>query len=119
MQLPNTFENEIPSVTYAAGATVFTTGQSGDNLYSIRPGEVDLRVGQHMVKTVDANGFLGEMALLQEGTRSADAVAHTDSALTLINQKQFLFMVGETPAFALEILRTFSRRLRKADAEHH
>ena len=74
-------------------------------------------MGAHTVETVGADGFFGEMALLEENTRSADAVARTDCTLVPINQRQFLFMVGETPFFALELLRTLSRRLRKADAQ--
>ncbi len=118
MRLPNIFEKEIPTVAYPAGATIFAAGQSGDSMFLVQSGEVDLRVGLHTVETVAAEGFFGEMALLEEGTRSADAVARTDCTLVPINQRQFLFMVGETPFFALEMLRTLSMRLRKADAEH-
>jgi CRP/FNR family cyclic AMP-dependent transcriptional regulator len=41
------------------------------------------------------------MALIDGGMRSATAIAKTDCALIPINEKQFLFMVQETPFFSL------------------
>jgi CRP-like cAMP-binding protein len=119
MKLPNIFEQQTPSVAFPAGATIFTAGETGDSMYFVRSGEVDLRVGAHTVEIVGPDGWFGEMALIEEGVRSADAVARTDCTLAPINEKQFLFMVGETPFFALQILRTLSRRLRRVNAEHH
>ena len=58
--------------------------------------------------------FFGEMALIDGGIRSASAVAKTDCALVPINEKQFLFMVQETPFFALIVMRTLTARLRQA-----
>ena len=74
----------------------------------------DLRVGGRVVETVGPEGFFGEMALIDDGPRSVDAVAHTACTLVPVDQKQFHFMVAETAFFALVLLRTFSRRLRRA-----
>jgi CRP-like cAMP-binding protein len=46
------------------------------------------------------------MALIDGGMRSATAIAKTDCALIPINEKQFLFMVQETPFFSLTVIRT-------------
>lgn len=48
------------------------------------------------------------MALIDGGVRSATAIAKTDCALIPINEKQFLFMVQETPFFSLTVMRTLS-----------
>jgi CRP-like cAMP-binding protein len=47
--------------------------------------------------------------------RSANAVAKTDCELTGITEKQFLFMVGETPFFALMVMRGMAKRLRRSE----
>ena len=44
--------------------------------------------------------------------RSATAVAKTDVELVPISEKQFLFLVSQTPFLALKVMRTLARRLR-------
>lgn len=114
MRLPNIFEKNTATMDFPTGATVFTAGEPGRHLYMVRDGEVDLRVDGRVVETVGPEGFFGEMALIDDGPRSADAVARTACTLVPVDQKQFLFMVAETSFFALVLLRTFSRRLRRA-----
>ncbi len=81
-------------------------------MYLVKSGEVDIIVGDHIVETVVPGDILGEMALIDREPRSATARAKTDCALLPVNQRQFTFMVQETPFFALEVMRTMSRRLR-------
>jgi CRP/FNR family cyclic AMP-dependent transcriptional regulator len=59
------------------------------------------------------NGFFGEVTLLDHVARSGTAVAKTDCKLIPINDRHFLFMVEETPFFALAVLRAMSARLRR------
>jgi CRP/FNR family transcriptional regulator, cyclic AMP receptor protein len=55
------------------------------------------------------------MALVDQSPRSATAIARTDCTVIPINEKHFLFMVEETPFFALTVLRTLTKRLRRMD----
>jgi len=64
------------------------------------------------VETVEEGGLLGEMSLVDDRERSASAVALVDCELVPIDEKRFLFLVQETPFFALEVMRTMARRLR-------
>jgi CRP-like cAMP-binding protein len=59
---------------------------------------------------------MGEMALIDSQPRSATAVALTDCSLAVIDEKRFLFMVHETPFFALDIMRILAERLRQMNA---
>ena len=52
------------------------------------------------------------MALIDSRTRSATAVAVTDVTLVPVTEKQFLFLVGHTPFFALKVMRVMAGRLR-------
>ena len=52
------------------------------------------------------------MALIDDAPRSATAVARTDVELVPISEKQFLFLVSQTPFFALKVMRVLARRLR-------
>jgi CRP-like cAMP-binding protein len=48
--------------------------------------------------------------------RAAAAVAKTNVRLMKIEEKRFLFMVQQTPHFALQIMRVMADRLRTMDA---
>ena len=52
------------------------------------------------------------MALIDAAPRSATAIAATDVTLVPVGEKQFLFLVSQTPYFALNVMRVLARRLR-------
>ncbi len=52
------------------------------------------------------------MALIDSEPRSATAVAVTDVELVPVSEKQFLFLVSQTPYFALKVMRVLAQRLR-------
>ncbi len=58
-----------------------------------------------------------ELALIDKSPRSATAVAKTDCSLIPITEKQFLFLVQETPFFALTVMATLARRIRSRNAQ--
>ena len=116
MKLPNIFANEIAPESYSAGSTIFEEGQPRDCMYVVVKGEVELKVGDQVVETVGVDEFFGEMALIDLGARSATAVAKTDCSLVPINEKRFLYMVEETPFFAITVMRVLSGRLRRGNA---
>jgi CRP/FNR family transcriptional regulator, cyclic AMP receptor protein len=84
-------------------------------MYVVKSGEVELKVRDKSVEIVGTDGFFGEMALVDQAPRSATAVAKTDCVVVPISEKHFLFMVEETPFFALAVLRTLTARVRRMD----
>jgi len=116
MKLPNIFANDSAPESYSAGSTIFHEGEPRDSMYVVQKGEVELKVGGEVVETVGIDEFFGEMALIDSGARSATAVAKTDCSLLPINERRFLYMVEETPFFAITVMRVLSRRLRRRNA---
>ncbi len=57
-----------------------------------------------------------EMAIISDAPRSLTAVAIEESELAVIDHRTFLFLVHETPIFALDVMRTLADRIREADA---
>ena len=55
------------------------------------------------------------MALIDDRPRSATAIAKTDCQLAAIDENRFMFMVENTPFFALEIMRVMAHRLLHMD----
>jgi CRP/FNR family transcriptional regulator, cyclic AMP receptor protein len=115
MKLPNIFEKEVAPLSFPAGSTIFAEGEKPNSMYVVRSGEVELKVRDSTVELVGPDGFFGEMALIDRSQRSASAVAKSDCELIPIDEKRFLFMVEETPFFALTVMRTLAARLRRMD----
>ena len=69
--------------------------------------------GPEVIETLGPDGFFGELALVDAAGRSTAARALTDCELAPISEKQFLFMVGETPFFALSVIRGMATRMRR------
>ena len=82
-------------------------------MFVILEGQVELRVGGRVFETLGPGGVLGEMALIDQSPRVATAVALTDIRLARIAEKRFLYMVRETPHFALQIMRLMADRMRR------
>ncbi len=98
--------------TFEPGEKIFETGQPGDTMYAILEGDVDIIVNNKVVETASAGTIVGEMALIDNSPRSADAIAKTACRLAPVDQQRFLFMVAETPNFALWVMHVMANRLR-------
>jgi CRP/FNR family cyclic AMP-dependent transcriptional regulator len=117
MKLPNIFEKDATPIDLTAGQLIFEEGQTRDFMYIVKKGEVDLLVRGNVVETVCEDGFFGEMALIDQAPRSAAAIAKTNCSLIRLDERQFLFLVQETPFFALMVMRTLAARIRRRNAQ--
>jgi CRP/FNR family transcriptional regulator, cyclic AMP receptor protein len=105
----------VETRSYKAGETIFKEGDPATELFVIRSGRVGIMCGNRLLDTLETNNIFGEMALIDAAPRSAAAVATTDVELVPVSEKQFLFMVSQTPFFALMVMRVLARRLRAAN----
>lgn len=97
---------------FAAGDTIFYDGDAGDCMYGVIEGEVELRKAGHVLEVVGQGGVFGELALIDHHPRSASAVAKTDCKVVAVGEKRFLFLVQQTPYFALQLMQVLADRLR-------
>jgi CRP/FNR family transcriptional regulator, cyclic AMP receptor protein len=81
----------------------------------IKSGQVRIQLGNRTLSELSANDIFGEMALIDSEPRSATALAVTDVELVAVSEKQFLFLVGQTPYFALKVMRVLAQRLRASN----
>jgi CRP/FNR family cyclic AMP-dependent transcriptional regulator len=102
----------IATRTVKAGEIIFKEGDKAEELFVIKSGQVGIRLGNRTLSELPANSIFGEMALIDDAPRSATAVAMTDVELVPVSEKQFLFLVSQTPFFALKVMRVLARRLR-------
>jgi len=110
------FRNATNFRTFKTGDSIFREGESGEEMFVVRNGTVDIRVGDKTVATLGQDEIFGEMALIDRQSRSATVVAATDCEVVPIDTKQFLFLVGQTPNFSLQIMQILAVRLRQMDA---
>jgi CRP/FNR family cyclic AMP-dependent transcriptional regulator len=101
------------------GEILFQQGDEGTALYIIVQGRIKISLSRRMdnvtLAILGQGEFLGEMALLDDLPRSADAIALEDSLLYVLNRKDFLSFLTNNGHTVNAILNSLSRRLRKTD----
>ncbi|HET7295265.1 MAG TPA: cyclic nucleotide-binding domain-containing protein [Vicinamibacteria bacterium] len=108
--------SEEDPILFENGQVVFSAGERGSEMYIVRTGSVDLRIGDTLLETVRPGGILGELALVDAAPRSATAVAGPDCSLVAIREETFRNLVKQVPGFSLEVMRVMARRLRQSNA---
>ncbi len=104
--------NNIDAQRIKAGDVVFREGDQARELFVIKSGSVRIQIGNRTTSELGPDSIFGEMALIDNEPRSATAIAITDVELVAVSEKQFLFLVGQTPYFALKVMRVLAQRLR-------
>jgi len=104
--------NNIETKFIKAGGHHLSRGEEAHELFVIKSGQVRIQLGNRTLAELSANDVFGEMALIDNEPRSATALAVTDVELVAVSEKQFLFLVGQTPYFALKVMRVLAQRLR-------
>ena len=97
---------------FEAGKTIFPDGDKGDRMYIVRSGSVEVVRNGSVMTTVKKGGLFGEMAIIDGSPRSATARAKDDCELMCIRERVFLYLVHDSPYFALDVMRTLTDRLR-------
>jgi CRP/FNR family transcriptional regulator, cyclic AMP receptor protein len=101
------------SKTFDAGEKVFLEEETGTAMYLLCSGRVDVITYGTVLENVRAGGIFGEMALIDDGPRSAAAIATERSEVMAIDKATFLALIREQPEFALHVMRLLTSRLRK------
>ncbi|HJT16595.1 MAG TPA: cyclic nucleotide-binding domain-containing protein [Thermoanaerobaculia bacterium] len=120
MKLLATFSTEE---RFREGSMIFREGEKGDKLFIVLDGRVRISkfipgVGEEALTVLDRGDFFGEMALIDDKPRSADAKAHEGDATVLsIDRATLNEILSMDPHAALQFLnllcRLISRRLRE------
>jgi CRP/FNR family cyclic AMP-dependent transcriptional regulator len=104
--------NTIDTIPFKAGSIIFREGDEARELFVIKSGHVRIQIGNRTITELGVDSIFGEMALIDSEPRSATAIALTDAELVPVSEKQFLFLVSQTPYFALKVMRVLAQRLR-------
>jgi CRP/FNR family cyclic AMP-dependent transcriptional regulator len=119
---------------FSAGAIIVQEGEPGDSLFIMQAGEVEITKQLTLVLDEDTpkervmirlkaedGVYFGEMALLENETRSATVTALTDCSLLELHRKDFLDLIGQNPVMGVKLLlrlaQILSRHLRKTNQD--
>jgi CRP/FNR family cyclic AMP-dependent transcriptional regulator len=108
-------EAEVPT-----GAVLTKEGATGREFFAVADGKATAKIKNKKIASFDRGDFFGEMALLDQGPRSATITADTPMKLYVLDSNSFATLIDKHPAVARKILRGLAGRLRKAEkAPHH
>ena len=104
--------------TLKRGAALFAKGDPGLSLYAVISGSVKMSIssadGRSAILNIIGPGeIFGEIALLDGGVRSSDAIANTNCELFVIDRREFIPFVRSQPALAMKFIELLCGRLRR------
>jgi len=99
-------------VRYDKGKIIMVAGQAGALMYVVTEGRVAISIRGAIVERIGPGGVFGEMALVDQSPRAANAVAETEVSLLAINRNVFVNLVKSTPTFGIALLSATAERLR-------
>jgi CRP/FNR family cyclic AMP-dependent transcriptional regulator len=115
MSTESLFYNAPDHRTVAAGQVIYAEGDTGSAMFGVVSGRVALQKGSRVVASLGVNDVFGERALIDHLPRNLTAIATAETVLAEIDRKLFLFLVHESPTFALGIMSALASRLRDYD----
>jgi CRP-like cAMP-binding protein len=102
--------------TFSEGELAIEEGQGGAGFWLIEGGTATVSVRGNEVRKLGPGDYFGEIALLDDGPRSASVTAESDLSCLGISAWEFKAFVAEHPDAAWAVMGTLARRLREAEA---
>jgi len=114
----NVFNKFIQNID--AKSTIFREGDSGNQMFLIVDGEVEIRKkttekSTTTLATLKKGDFFGEMAMVERKPRSASAIAVSDCKLLALDQNAFMTLIEQNSDFAVRMIKVLATRLRRTN----
>ncbi|WP_300367583.1 Crp/Fnr family transcriptional regulator [Brachyspira sp.] len=110
-------DNNLASHTkkYNTDDVIFLEYEKGDKFYLVQSGSVKItKVIKDLEKLLDIvypGEFFGEMAILEDTTRSASAIANEPTVLLELRKENFQNILANNTIMALKLSKTFAKRI--------
>jgi len=108
--------------SYPAGKEIYAKGSLGRSMMAVLRGRAKMasvsRDGKEIVFNIMHPGeIFGEIALLDGGQRSADAIAMTDCEILVLDRRDFMPLLDKRADICLDLLRILCQRLRQTSEQ--
>ncbi|MCC6226773.1 MAG: cyclic nucleotide-binding domain-containing protein [Microthrixaceae bacterium] len=99
------------------GKVLMNQGRTGREAFVIVDGQASVDVGGVTVAELGPGDHVGELALLDGGTRTATVTATTDMTVIVLSQRAFFGLLDEVPGLARKILSSLAGMIRDLDEQ--
>ena len=111
---------QMETVRFPRGTTIFDEGEPGDRLYIITSGKIKLARHapdgrENLLTVMGPSDMFGELSIFDPGPRTSSAVCVTEVTAATMNSDMLKQWVADHPAIAQQLLRVLARRLRRTN----
>ncbi|MFM7410817.1 MAG: Crp/Fnr family transcriptional regulator [Actinomycetota bacterium] len=106
-------------LTLKAGTTMITQGTTGKQAFVILSGTATVKRNGKKIATAQAGAMVGELSLLDQGSRTATVVCDSDCDVLVLEQRKLLAVIDEVPAVGHKLLAALAARIRDLDRAHY
>ena len=112
---------QMETVRYSRGTTIFEEGEPGDRLYIITSGKIKLARHapdgrENLLTVMGPSDMFGELSIFDPGPRTSSAVCVTEVHAATMNSEMLKKWIEDYPAISQQLLRVLARRLRRTNA---
>lgn len=109
----------VDELNVEEGRVLMSQGDAGQEAFVIEEGTADVVRNGELLATVGPGQYVGELALIDAGPRSATVTATSPMRLLVIGTREFSTLLDEVPGLARRVLVSTARRLRAANEGAH
>lgn len=115
------FSSQFERIVLSKGESLFREGEQAKECYMVDTGGLKISRTDEATEReltlalMKRGGLAGELALIDDEPRSANAVALTNTELLVLSRDKFFSDLTDYPGRMKELLRIFSQRIRRMD----
>ena len=113
---------KLNGTIYRRGEIIFRQGATGDCMYVVQSGSVEISESkdglEFSVAIYGKGDFFGEMSLLQNDVRSTTATAISDTLVTCLTRDNFIDRLKQDPYMSFALLKKVIQRMHRAHGQY-
>lgn len=106
--------SKLTQASYQRGQAVFRAGDPGDSLLILTRGKVAIRDGQRVLVTLSAPDCFGELAVISQEPRSADAICEDSTDVLKLRAADLRELLATRPALQHQMMLALVRRVKES-----
>lgn len=107
----------VEEIDLPAGKVLMREGDIGREFYVLVAGSVSIERGGTVLRSMGPGDFFGEIALLDEGPRTATATTTAPSKLLVLAHREFHSLMDRYPAIRTCVLEALAKRIRQNEPD--